>query len=366
MPHHHVVDLHLQPHEASGLVASQSERLKQATGLRPLFWTVLDDGPVQECIALIGRREEAVEPTAGWATHRLSCEVTTPASGTDDGEAIAAHDGWVYVLGSHYGSKDGPLEPERSFIARFHEDDVALEDGPRVDLHVASAPFLLHQVVNDALRQAGVDLLPAAPKYRKRFVAKARRRGLHDGADWAWRLRHDDWPINIEGAAFLDDGALALGLRVPVTGDGNPLVVVVRHVDRMFDPAAGDPEAAAVWTFPDIGSRRALVGIRDLQRDGDTLHLLVGNLDSDPDDSLLLRHHPEGGPAESAHWRAALPRIGTERAAAAVAAEHVHTFEGLHAVEGLAADAGRVLYVSDEDRVVRTRFFGDADTRPAG
>ena len=27
---------------------------------------------------------------------------------TDDTEAVARHDGWVYLFGSHFGSKDGP------------------------------------------------------------------------------------------------------------------------------------------------------------------------------------------------------------------------------------------------------------------
>ena len=34
------------------------------------------------------------------------------------------HDGWIYVFGSQFGKKDGPLQPKRSFVARFREADV--------------------------------------------------------------------------------------------------------------------------------------------------------------------------------------------------------------------------------------------------
>lgn len=363
---HHVVDLDLEPHEASGLVASESDRLKKRLGWAPLYWTILDDGKVENCIAVIGQVDGTVEPTAGWSSRRLHCTVTTVTGDTDDGEAIAAHDGWVYVFGSGYGAKNGPLEPERSFVARFHEDDVAVDDGRlSVDLHVQQAPFVLHQVINDALRRGHVDVLPPAPKYHRKFVTKVRNSAVKEGAPWAWRLRHDDLPVNIEGAEFLPDGTLLLGLRVPVTGDGNPIIVAVRGIDRLFDPAVGDPEAIGVLTVPGVGDRRAHAGIRDLHLAADgVLHLLVGDLDSDPDESRLLRHHPEGAGFESAHWRAPLPDLPDAFATTVISAEHVHTFTGLTRVEGIAADDGAILYVSDEDESVRTRFFTGAADEP--
>ena len=363
---HHVVDLDLQPHEASGLVPCRSAALREAVGWDPLYWTVLDDGPVEECIALVGQVAGTMEPTAGWGSRHLAATIATPTDrGTDDGEAIAEHDGWVTVLGSAYGAKEGPLEPERSFVARFHVDDVTVDDDgtPRVDLHVVADPFVLHRVINDALHTAGVDLVAWSPKYRRKTVGRARKQAVADDAPWAWRLAHDDSPVNIEGAAYLDDGSLLLGLRIPVTRTGQAIVVRVRWPERLFDPAVSDPEPAEVIVLEGIGSRAAPVGVRDLEvRDG-RLHAIVGDLDSDPDDSILLAQHPEGGVAESVHVVADLPDLAAEAPVQVdLPVEVVHAFEGLSRVEGLAIDEqGRAMYVSDEDSTVRTRFFSSGD-----
>lgn len=79
---HHAVDLDLQPAEASGLVASGSAELRERLGWDRLYWTILDDDPVERC-----------------------------------------------------------------FVARFHEDDVAVDDDGRVsaDLHLTADPFVLHR-----------------------------------------------------------------------------------------------------------------------------------------------------------------------------------------------------------------------------
>ena len=74
--------------------------------------------------------------------------------------------------------------------------------------------------------------------------------------------------------------------------------------------------------------------------------------------SRLLRHHPEAVGFESAHWRAPLPDLAEAFTTTVLDAEHVHTFDGRTRVEGIAADDGAMLYVSDEDSSVRTRFFG--------
>lgn len=356
---HHVVDLDLRPHEASGLVTCRSAGLREALGLDPLYWTVLDDGPVEECIALVGQVAGTVEPTAGWTSHHLRATISTPVDGdTDDGEAIAEHDGWITVIGSAYGSKEGPLEPERSFVARFHVDDVTVEDGtPAVDLHVVADPFVLHRVVNDALHDAGADLLAWSPKYQRKTVGKARKKAL--GTPWAWRIAHDDSAINIEGAVHLPDGSLLLGLRVPVTRRGQALLVRVTHPDRLFDPAAADPVGAEVVELTGHGDRSAPVGVRDLALHDGRLHVILGDLDSDPDDSILLDQHPEGGVAESVHVVCDLPEMTAEEPVLhQVPVELIHAFDGLSRVEGLAFDDdGHALYVSDEDETVRTRFF---------
>lgn len=155
----HAVDLDLEPAEASGLVASESDELREHLGWDPLYWTVLDDGPVEECIALIGQRAGPQDPTANWDS--------------------------------------------------------------------------LH-----ALHRADVPVMAFSPKYLEKTLGKARRRAVADDQPWAWRLAHDDSPVNIEGASFTSDGRLLLGLRVPVSREGHALVVEVEHADRLFDPFA--------------------------------------------------------------------------------------------------------------------------------
>ncbi len=62
---------------------------------------------------------------------------------TEDGEALAHHDGWVYV----FGSKAGPLRPRRAFVARFREQDAARGTPP---VQVVRNRLRLHRAVNDA------------------------------------------------------------------------------------------------------------------------------------------------------------------------------------------------------------------------
>lgn len=109
------------------------------------------------------------------------------------------------------------------------------------------------------------------------------------------------------------------------------------------------------------GHRQAPVGIRDLHLSDGKLHALVGNLDSDPDESILLAEYPEAGVAQSTHLVATYPG-GTKTLLRQCEARVQHCFDGLYRVEGLTDDAGRFLYVSDEDNIVRTRFFSSGDT----
>ncbi len=61
--------------------------------------------------------------------------------------------------------------------------------------------------------------------------------------------------------------------------------------------------------------------------------------------------------AESVHAVLDMPHEG-DAILVGARAEVIHRFPGLSRVEGLARDQeGRVLYVSDEDDVIRTRFF---------
>jgi hypothetical protein len=93
--------------------------------------------------------------TTSW--RRLHAIVEGDRVKTEDAEAVARHDGWVYVFGSQFGKKDGPLQPKRSFVARFREAEVRhVLEPPAAPLAVARPPFLLHRLVNDALRDGAM------------------------------------------------------------------------------------------------------------------------------------------------------------------------------------------------------------------
>lgn len=382
------IDAALEPNEASGLCAIESRGLLERLGWSEGYWTVLDDGPVERCVAAIGRRAGAGddgardEPTdeleqRAWLVRRLV--PPEPAEGwpaTDDGEAIAARDGVVHVFGSLYGGKDGPLEAERQFLARFREDDVRLltdvpEDAPAAGddladddggndpvtatMEVVADDFRLHRAINDALRDSGLPLLDPGPKVRKATVGRARRKAIKHDRDWSWRLRWDDHPINVEGAAFLPSGACVLGLRVPVHADGHPLVVVVEGIERAFGSTDGQPRVVSVHVVANIGEPAAPVGVRDLAvRGGDSLHLLAGNLDSTGKGSVFLDHNPEGARAASSQWHVDL--VDGDLPSRDLGGVPDRHFPDLRRVEGLAfAPDGTPRYVVDEDEAVGLR-----------
>lgn len=321
------------------------ERLGWSEG----YWTILDDGPVERCIAVIGR---VTDPAGG--------------SGTDDGEAIAVRDEWVYVFGSLYGKKEGPLEAERQFLARFRED--AVEPVPDADLDddedpvaaplaVVADEFRLHRAINDALRDSHLPLLDPGPAVREAVVHRARREAIGDEQPWSWRIRWDDHPINIEGATFLPSGACVLGLRVPVHADGHPLLVVVEGIERAFEADDSNPRVVAVHVVATIGDPSAPVGVRDLavRPAGTALHLLAGNLDSSGKGSILLESLPEGVNAVSTQWHVDL--VEGELPSRDLGAVPDRVFPDLQRVEGLAfSPDGTARCVVDEDEAVGLRL----------
>jgi hypothetical protein len=91
---------------------------------------VLDEGAVEASVAAIGHAAGA-DIREGWCIERLHAQASGGRVKTEDAEAIARHDGWVYVFGSQFGKKDGPLQPKRSFVARFREAEVRHVPGRR-------------------------------------------------------------------------------------------------------------------------------------------------------------------------------------------------------------------------------------------
>ncbi|SCL28012.1 hypothetical protein GA0070616_3610 [Micromonospora nigra] len=326
--------------EASDLLPVRSPALLRAHGARRGFWTVLDEGPVEHCLALL------LELTDGrWTAHHVRADAGVENGRTEDGEALAHHDGWVYVFGSHFGSKAGPLRPRRAFVARFREDEAA---GGVVPVRVVRNRFRLHRAVNDALLKAPFEALPPGERVRARFIGETVARGTARAKGWVDRLVLDDLPLNVEAAAFTPRGSVLLGLRFPVTTDGEPVLVELAGVEGMFEPEVSWPTAVATYALSGVTPPGSLAGFRAIAPLGDDGYAaVVGSIDALGKGSVLLDDHPTGGEVTSRHVRFRLPSAGH-----VAVGEVVADLAPFHHVEGLAELDGRWFYVTDEDHRV--------------
>ena len=354
------MDLNLHPNEASGLLDIGDGALLSEHGWDLAFWAVLDEGNIEDCIAAIGHREGSPEEE-GWEIERLHAEVIGAGGKTEDAEAITRDDrtGFVYILGSHFGSKSGPLQPKRGFVARFRESDVGhVTEDPAMQLEVSRQSFVLHRLINDALKTEGPDLIPLGRQSHRAFIAATIERGEKEGKKWAGVVREDDYPINIEGAGFRHSGTLLLGLRFPTTADGRPILVELEGINRLFDPGDALPEVRGFWIVDAVGKNGDIAGVRDLAllhtEDGEELHLVTGNVDSRDKQSVLVKDYAGGRETVATHFRCDLPpdaHSGTLRG------EFVREFPSLPRVEGVTVTEGdRAFYVTDEDEGVHLRL----------
>ncbi|MCM0678945.1 DUF4185 domain-containing protein [Micromonospora phytophila] len=326
--------------EASDLLPVRSAVLLRAYGARRGFWTVLDEGPVERCLALLLELDDG-----RWVAHHVVADAGAENGRTEDGEALAHHDGWVYVFGSHFGSKAGPLRPRRAFVARFREDDVAAGALP---VHVVRNRFRLHRAVNDALLKAAFTPLPPGERVRARFIGETLARGTARAKSWVARLVPDDLPLNVEAAAFTPAGTVLLGLRFPVTTEGEPILVELTGVPDMFDAAARWPETSGAYVLTGVTPPGVLAGFRAIAVTSDGGYAaVIGSIDALGKGSVLLDDHPAGGDVTSRHVRFRLPADGH-----LVPGELVADLAPFHHVEGLAELDGRIFYVTDEDHRV--------------
>ncbi|MFF5176026.1 hypothetical protein ACFY3U_25840 [Micromonospora sp. NPDC000089] len=327
--------------EASDLLPVRSVALLRAHRARRGFWTVLDEGPVEACLALLLEREDGE-----WVAHHVPADAGAENGRTEDGEALAHHDGWVYVFGSHFGSKAGPLRPRRAFVARFREDDAA---GGTLPVQVVRNRFRLHRAVNDALLAAPFTPLPPGDRVRERFIVETLARGTARTKSWVTRLAPDDLPLNVEAAAFDPDGTVLLGLRFPVTADGEPVLVELAGVPEMFTAPGSWPRAGRAYALTGVTPPGALVGFRAITPTADGGYAaVIGSIDALGKGSVLLDDHPAGGEVTSRHVRFDRPGATGWR----VPAELVADLAPFHHVEGLAELDGRCCYVTDEDHRV--------------
>ena len=353
------MELNLHPNEASGLLDIGDGALLGEQGWDLGFWAVLDEGKIEDCIAAIGHREGEPEDE-GWEIERLHADALGDVGKTADAEAITRDDrtGLVYILGSHFGSKSGPLQPKRGFVARFRESDVGhVKEDPAMQLEVSRRSFALHRLINDALKEGGPALIPLGKESHRSLIAATIERGEKEGKKWAGLVREDDYPINIEGAAFRQSGTLLLGLRFPTTAEGRPILVELEGIDRLFDPDVL-PEVRGFWTVDAVGKNGDMAGVRDLYlartEGGEELHLVTGNVDSRDKQSVLVKDYAGGRETVATHFCCDLP---SGFHAGNLKGEFVREFPKLPRVEGITVtEGGLTFYVTDEDEGVHLRL----------
>jgi hypothetical protein len=311
----HLIELTAAGNEASDLLRVHDAGLLARLDARAAFWTVLDEGPVEACLALL------VQSHGGrWSARHVEADAGDQQGRTEDGEALAWRDGWVYVFGSHFGKKKGPLKSRRAFVARFRESLTPA-------LEISRHGFALHRLINDALAETVGD---PSEIVHARFIAETRRRAEAKGKPWADQLVPGDHPINIEGAAFTQDGHLLLGLRWPVTRAGEPMLI---ELDWDRKPAVRRVHVLRT-------KQQGPLGVRALSaRDDGDLDVIVGSIDALDKGSILLDAYPQARDATCRHFRLTLgqtPRL-------------VRDLAPMHHVEGVSELDGHPLYVTDED-----------------
>jgi hypothetical protein len=349
------IDLDLERNEASDMLPVNDRDVLAAHGWDRAYWILLDEDQLDDAVGIIGHTAGA-ELHEGWEHHAVPTDCGPDPRKTDDTEAAATHDGWVYALGSHFGSKQGPLQKERHWIARWHEDALpgAIGDAT-LPIAVIRDKFRLHRLVNDALAAHADALVPVDDALTDAFVTPARAKGEKKDKAWATRLRDGDHPLNIEGAAFRADGNLLVGLRFPVQRSGAPVIVELAGIPELFTTGAW-PTVAGVWLLAGPGSPERWTGIRAMTTRGDDVFDVVcGNLDAVDKPSLLLERHPQGRAATSEHWRFSLQDRDVD---GAVDATLVNAFGEETRIEGLAhGPEGHFVYVVDEDHRVHIKFL---------
>ena len=335
--------------EASALIGIQNRSLLDSRGWDVAFWAVSDERPAKKAVSAIGRRagtdEWDVEPL------RIALSAGSDTKATEDCETMARAGSWVYVLGSQFGPKEGPLEPRRHFVMRFNEALVDVRrKSARVEADLVRRPFLLHRIVNDALREHNVELIAAADELRGAFIRKARKRGQKQHKSWRALVKKGDRPLNVEGSTFLPGGRLLLGLRYPVTVDGHPIVVEMEGIDRMFDDGGANPVVTGVRIISNVGTAAKPAGIRELDSMSGVVHVITGNLDSEQLESMVVEGTEGGERAPNEHWTVDV--TPGERGLVTMRGHRVKKFRAGSTVEGMALVGDRVWYAHDAETIV--------------
>lgn len=364
------------PHnEASAMIAVYNQRLLDAFAWDRAFWIASDEAPAHKALAVLGRGQvdamnvprldfepdSSLSENDSWQVVRAKCKRLGAREPTDDSEAMARAGSWIYLFGSHFGSKKGPLDPERHFVARFNEALVRIKPEKRrvkLELEVARPAFALHRAINDALCKPTLKLLPLGKSASEGYIASfiSDRKG---DVPEAYAVRPEDYPLNIEGVTFVSNGRLLVGLRYPVTSDGHPILVEIDGIDRIFTDSSlksaykdyGRLLATRVLVLANVGSSQRPRGIRAMDQSGSTIHVITGDLDSDSAESRILADHPEGAHADSDHRVFEIPSA-SEGNVVRVRTRRIRKFSEEANVEGIALiDDGTIWYAHDDERI---------------
>lgn len=351
----HHTDLHLEPNEASDLCPLFDEEVLRERGWDRAFLTVLDEETAEGSLALVVH-DAGADHGVGWTALRVPADAGSQNGRTEDAEGCARRDGWAYVMGSQFGKKSGPLAAKRSWIARVPEAALltAIDGGGPAPLEIARTRFAIHRAVNDALAGAAVEVLDLGARSREAYIDATIAEGAEKTKRWAGRVTPADHPINVEGIEFRSDGRLLLGLRYPVSVDGQPILVELADPGALFDDPERPPATTAVWVLDGCGTASEPAGVRGLHTGGDDrFDAIVGDLDAANKGATVLEDHPHGGAARSRHVRFELPLVA---GGGAVGTEVVHEFGEIRRVEGIVVgDDGTAHYVLDEEGQVALR-----------
>jgi len=292
--------------EASSLLAIDAPEVLSSLGGNAAWWTCHDEGDLDAMVSVV-----IVDHDDEWSVRPISLDRNEEEQ--TDAEAMARIGDSVFVFGSSFTDKSGDVDRRRAFVARFSESSAIAGSGAVDILDVGSA---LVDLVATAL--VGIELLAT------------------DGVDGL---------VNIEGSGFVGDD-LVLGLRWPVSADGQPLLVILSDAASVFTAADWSIEALetleATALVVDVGaSPKRPAGVRGLTTVDRSIHLVVGQTERDL--------------AAKKVKAAAARHVQVTRAVdGAVEVSDVEHFEGFRKVEGVApAPDGAWLYaLDDEDAVV--------------
>jgi len=273
--------------EASELLPLTTED-RQRLGLATGFWLVGDEQKVNDALGVLGTTDGTNWKTIGIGSVAESMK-------EEDAEALVGIDGGVRVIGSHFVSRGDGFQDRRHFTTdvtwdRGAEWDTAKSGLSQPTWNNTRDAYAWHRQINDAFVLFDLKLIERGPAERAMIAEEAEKSEVHP----------DDRLINIEGAAYMDNGdepdLLLLGLRYPTTRRGHPIVVALK---------TGTPSSmktpVVVWAtaVEGIGSKRRPAGIRAMTRVGNQLHAIVGNLDME--EGPILGDHPEANAAKSKH-----------------------------------------------------------------